>query len=63
MKLGVVNKSTTVSRFVFHTLLRNLIVQKTSITLDILKGGGKSGKEPIFLLHHADDTPRKTTLI
>ena len=51
MKLGVVNKSTTVNRSVLHTLLRNIthlavIVQKTNIKLDILKGGGASGKEP-----------------
>ena len=51
MKFGVVNKSTTVNRFVLHTLIRNIthlavIVQKTNIKLDILKGGGGgSGKE------------------
>ena len=54
MKLGVVNKSTTVNRFVLHTLLRNIthlavIVQKTNIKLDILKGGGGGvEKSPIF---------------
>ena len=46
MKLGVVNKSTAVNRFVPHTLLRNIthlavIIQKTNIKLDILKEGGK----------------------
>ena len=50
MKLGVVNKSTTVNRFVLHTLLCNIthlavIVQKTNIKLDILKGGGGGGLE------------------
>ena len=45
MKLGVVNKSTTVNSFVLCTLFRNIthlavIVQKTNIKLDILKGGG-----------------------
>ena len=49
MKLGVVNKSTTVNRFVLHTLLRNIthlavIVQKTNIKLDILKVGGGGGE-------------------
>ena len=49
MKLGVVNKSTTVNRFVLHTLLRNIthlavILQKTNIKLDILKGGRKVEK-------------------
>ena len=44
MKFGVVNKSTTVNRFVLHTLQRNIthlavITRKTNIKLDILKGG------------------------
>ena len=51
MKFGVVNKSTTVNRFVLHTLLRNIthlavITRKTNIKLGILKGGGGTGKEP-----------------
>ena len=51
MKFGVVNKSTTVNRFVLHTLQRNIthlvvITRKTNIKLGILKGG--TGKEPKF---------------
>ena len=43
MKFGVVNKSTTVNRFVLHTLQRNIthlavITRKTNIKLGILKG-------------------------
>ena len=53
MKFSVVNKSTTVNRFVLHTLLRNIthlavILQKTNIKLDILKGGGKVEKSPVY---------------
>ena len=49
MKCGVVNKSTTVNRFVLHTLHRNIrhlaiITRKTNIKLRVLKGG--TGKEP-----------------
>ena len=49
MKFGVVNKSTTVNRFVLHTLQRNIthlavITRKTNIKLDILKGGGGNWK-------------------
>ena len=49
MKFGVVNNSTTVNRFVLHTLQRNIthlavITRKTNIKLGILKGG--TGKEP-----------------
>ena len=44
MKLGVVNKSTTVNRFVLHTLQHNIthlavITRKTNIKLGSLKGG------------------------
>ena len=44
MKLSVVNKSTTVNRFVLHTLQRKIthlavIKRKTNIKLGILKGG------------------------
>ena len=44
MKFGVVNKSTTVNRFVLHTLQRNIthlavITRNTYIKLGILKGG------------------------
>ena len=44
MKFGVVNKSTTLNRFVLHTLQRNIthlavITRKTNIKLVILKGG------------------------
>ena len=50
MKLGAVNKSATANRFVLHTLLRNIthlavIVQKTNMILEILKGGSR--KEPV----------------
>ena len=53
MKFGVVNKSTTVNRFVLHTLQRNItrlgvITRKTNIKLGILKGGGKLEKSQIF---------------
>ena len=45
MKFGVVNKSTTVNRFVLHTLQHNIthlavITRKSNIKLGILKGGG-----------------------
>ena len=51
MKFGVVNKSTTVNIFVFHTLQRNIthlaiITRKSNIKLGILKKGGGTGKEP-----------------
>ena len=51
MQFGVVNKMTTVNRFVLHTLQRNItllavITRKTNIKLGILKGG--TGKEPTF---------------
>ena len=44
MKFGVVNKSTTMNRFVLHTLQRNIThlavkTPKTNIKLGILKGG------------------------
>ena len=44
MKFGVVNKSTTVNRFVLHTLQRNImhlagITCKTNIKFGFLKGG------------------------
>ena len=49
IKFGVVNESTTVNRFVLHTLQRNIthlavITRKTNIELGILKRG--TGKEP-----------------
>ena len=45
MKFGMVNKSTTVNRFVLHTLQRNIthlavITRKSNIKLGILKRGG-----------------------
>ena len=45
MKFEVVNKSTTVNRFVLHTLQRNIthlavITRKTKIKIGILKRGG-----------------------
>ena len=55
MKFGMVNKSTTVNRFVLHTLQRNIthlavITRKTNIKLGILKErGGGTGKEPLFV--------------
>ena len=55
MKFGVVNKSTTVNRFVLHTLHRNIthlaiITRKTNIKLGVLKGGGgRNWKGAIFL--------------
>ena len=44
MKFGVVNKSTTVNRFVLHILQRNIthlavITRKTNIKLGVLKDG------------------------
>ena len=53
MKFGVVNKSTTVNRFVLHTLQRNIthlgvITRKTNIKLCIFKGGTE--KEPVKVL-------------
>ena len=49
MKFGMLNKSTTVNRFVLHTLQRKIthlavITRKTNIKLDSVKGG--TGKEP-----------------
>ena len=54
MKFGMVNKSTTVNRFVLHILQRNItrlavITRKTNIKLGILKGGG-IGKEPFHYI-------------
>ena len=56
MKFGVVNKSTTVNRYVLHILHRNIthlaiVTRKTNIKLGILKGG--TGKEPPNLLNSA----------
>ena len=53
MKFRMVNKSTTVNRFVPHTLQRKIthlavITRKTNIKLDIVKGG--TGKEPILFI-------------
>ena len=49
MIFGVMNKSTTVNRFVLHTLQRKIthlavITQKTNKKIGILKEG--TGKEP-----------------
>ena len=54
MKFGVVNKSTTVNRFVLHILQRNIthlavITRKTNINLGILKGGGNWKRAEDFL--------------
>ena len=45
MKIGMVNKSTIMNRFVLHTLQRNVThlavtTRKTNIKIDILKSGG-----------------------
>ena len=53
-KFGVVNKSTTVNRFVLHTLQRNIthsavITRKTNIKLGILRRG-ETGKELRYAL-------------
>ena len=53
MKLGVVNKLTTVNRFVLHTLQRNItllavITRITNIILGILKMGQGLEKSHIF---------------
>ena len=62
------NKSTTVNRFVLHTLQRNIthlavITRKTNIKLGILKGGGGTGKEPSCrFVHHAKFHCIMTTL-
>ena len=58
MKFGVVNKSTTVNRFVLHTLQRNItylavITRKTNIKLGILKGGGGDWKRAVVLMSEA----------
>ena len=50
MNFGMVNKSTTVNRFVLHTLQRNIthlavITRRSNIKLGILKKEG-TGKEP-----------------
>ena len=55
MKFGVVNRSTTVNRFVLHTLQRNIthlavITRKTKIKLGILKRGGELEKSRIGFL-------------
>ena len=56
MKFGVVNKSTTLDRFVLHTLQPNVthlavITRKTNIKLDVLKGGRELEKSLIFFIH------------
>ena len=55
MKFGVVNKSTTVNRFVLHTLQRNIthlavITRKSNIKLGILKGGNWKRAELLFVV-------------
>ena len=52
MKFCMVNKSTTVKRFVLHTLQRKIthlavITRKTNIKLDIVKGGGGNWKRAL----------------
>ena len=53
MKFGVVNKSTTVNRFVLHTLHCNIthlaiIALETKIKLGILKGGNWKRAKKFF---------------
>ena len=53
MKFGMVNKSTTVNRFVLHILQRNItrlavITRKTNLKL-----GGGTGKEPKLTIVNA----------
>ena len=54
MKLGVVNKSTILNRFVLHTLQRKIthlavITRKTNMKLGILKGGNWKRAKITFL--------------
>ena len=62
MKFGVVNKSSTVNRFVLHTLQRNIthlavITRKTNIKLGILKGGGGNWKRFKDFCHKITQSP------
>ena len=54
MKFGVVNKSTTLNRFVLHTLQRNIthlaVITRKTKKLGILKEG-VTGKEPLRLIY------------
>ena len=57
MKIGVVNESTILNRFVLHTLQSNIrrlavITRKTNIKLGIMKGGGnwKRAEDPFRYL-------------
>ena len=57
MKFGVVNKSATVNRFVFHTLQRNIthlavITRITNIKLVFLKGGKLEKSQNSFHVIH-----------
>ena len=61
MNFSVVNKLTTVNRFVLHTVQRNIthlavITRKTNIKLGILKGG-ETGKEPAFAVYGETASP------
>ena len=54
MKFNMVNKSTTVNRFVVNTLHCNfthlaVITRKTNIKLDILKSGGGGVEKSLHL--------------
>ena len=56
MKFGVVNKSTTVNRFVLHTLQRNIthlavVTRITNIKLGILKEGNWKRAGNFFVLY------------
>ena len=53
MKFGVVNKSTTVNRFLVHTLQRSIthlavITRKTNIKLGSLKGGLEKSRNLVW---------------
>ena len=55
MRFGVVNKLTTVNKFVLHTLLRKIthlavITRKTNIKLGILKGGELEKSPDLFFI-------------
>ena len=66
MKFGAVDKSTTVNRFVLHTLQRNIrhlavITRKTNLKLGILKGGetGKEQRAQYLLNNFLNEIPSK----
>ena len=63
MKFGVVNKSTLLNRFVFHTLQCNIthlavITRTTNIRLGILKGWRENWKRAQFYFFHLPSLPQ-----